>query len=517
MLVRSAAKAVLLNLKNPDLVTTVIPTARKFKYRGKVLVAVPHRDDETKILRNMGFDAPPPISYYYDWPGKKPYAHQEVTAGFLTLHNRAFCLNDMGSGKTLSVLWAYDFMRRRKRVNKMLVVTPMSTMTRTWGDEIFSNFPDLTYTVLHGTKSKRLKLLEQEADIYIINHDGVKVIQHELAAREDIDVVVVDEVQQAASNASTERWKALHAVTHNREVVWGLTGTPTPNAPTEAWAQCRLICPERVPKYFGRFRDLVMRKISEYKWLPRNNAMEVVAAAMQPSIRYRRDECIDLPPVTYETFEVEMSEEQRKAYKTMLANLAAEYEGNQITAVNEGVKAMKLVQIACGLVYGDEGKKVSIPAKHRLQQTKEIVEMSGSKTIVFVPFVGAVEMVAKYLSQYFTVEVIYGEVSKSERDRIFAAFQRTPNPHVLVAQPAAMSHGLTLTAASTIVWYAPVASNGTYEQANARITRPGQKLNQLIAHIEGSPIERKIYERLQQRGSMQGLLLSLLKDKSFTV
>jgi SNF2 family DNA or RNA helicase len=83
---------------------------------------------------------------------------------------------------------------------------------------------------------------------------------------------------------------------------------------------------------------------------------------------------------------------------------------------------------------------------------------------------------------------------------------------VLVAQPAAMSHGLTLTAASTIVWYAPVTSHDVYQQANARITRPGQKLTQFIVHLEGTEVERRIYKRLQGKEKMQGLLLETVKE-----
>ena len=112
----------------------------------------------------------------------------------------------------------------------------------------------------------------------------------------------------------------------------------------------------------------------------------------------------------------------------------------------------------------------------------------------------------------FSVEKIYGDVSKGDRDRIFSAFQKLKDPQVIVAIPQAMSHGLTLTAASTIVWAAPITNNDTFEQANARVSRPGQKLNQLIVMIEGSPIERKYYQRLKEKGRVQGVLLQLVQN-----
>ena len=110
--------------------------------------------------------------------------------------------------------------------------------------------------------------------------------------------------------------------------------------------------------------------------------------------------------------------------------------------------------------------------------------------------------------------MIYGEVGKSERDRILAAFQKSTHPQVLVAQPGTMSHGLTLTAASVIVWFAPITSAEIYEQANARITRPGQRHSQLIIRIQGSPLEARMYNRLHHKLSMQGTLLAMFKEKT---
>lgn len=505
---------VVLNLADPGRVLTVIPTARTIQYKGRTLVVVPHQMDETKVLNNMGFDVPSPVGFYYNWPGRlKPFDHQKVTTEFLAKHQRAFCLNDMGTGKTVSGLWAYDYLRSVGMVKRLLISSPMSTLERTWGDELFRNFPHLTFSVLHGSRDKRFKLLDQEVDVYIINHDGVKIMAEAISERGDIDIGLLDEVAQAARNASTGRWKSHKKAFSKMKVVWGFTGTPIPNSPTDAWAQCRLINPSSVPPYFGAFRDQVMKKVGPFKFIPREGALDIVSNAMQPAIRFKRDECIDLPPTTFETRTVEMSPEQKTMYKTMLSKLHSEYEGEQITAANEAVKAMKLVQIACGVVYGNDSEPVIIPAAERLAVTREIIEEAGSKVIVFVPFTSALESVAEYLRKYFTVEVVSGATSKSARDQIFGAFQNSDEPHVLVANAGVMSHGLTLTAASVIIWFAPVNSAETYEQAGARIRRPGQKLNQLIVNIEGSPIESEIYKRLRGKSNMQGVLLDIIKEK----
>ena len=173
MLIHKEKKAVVLRLKNPSRVTTVIPTAIEVDHKGQRLVAVPHRPDETRVLRNLGFEIPDPMPMHYAFPkvsGKhEPFAAQRETASFLSMHSRAFCLNGMGTGKTNSALWAYDYMRRTKIVNKVLVVCPLSTMERTWADSVFNTFPHLDAVVLHGTRDKRLKLLKEDVHIYIIN------------------------------------------------------------------------------------------------------------------------------------------------------------------------------------------------------------------------------------------------------------------------------------------------------------------------------------------------------------
>jgi hypothetical protein len=169
-------------------------------------VAVPHRPDETRVLRNLGFEVPDPMPIYYEWPkvsGRHdPFEAQRHTASFLSMNSRAYCLNGMGTGKTNSTLWAFDYLRRTRQVNKMLVVCPLSTMERTWSDSIFNTFPHLDCVVLHGSRAKRLKLLEEDVHIYIINHDGIDIIADAMAERPDIDIIAVDELAPTAGKRS---------------------------------------------------------------------------------------------------------------------------------------------------------------------------------------------------------------------------------------------------------------------------------------------------------------------------
>jgi len=513
MMISTKRRKIVLNLSDPARVMKTIPTAQTFNYKGHSLVAVPHRMEETQVLRNLGFKVPSPMETQYVWSGQyTPFKAQLETASFLSVHPRAFCLNGMGSGKTLSTLWAYDYLRSVSLARKLLVVSPLSTLERTWADEIFRHFPHLSWATIYGSKEKRVRMLNSDVDVYLINHDGVKVMEKELCARTDIDVVVVDEIA-SFRNASTDRWKALNRIIQGRSRVWGLTGTPTPNAPTDAWAQCKLICPDRVPRFYNQFRDATMKQLSPFKWVARDNATATVADAMQPSIRFAREDCVDLPPCMFQTRHVEMSVEQKKAYREMLTTLFVELQAGDVQAVNEAVKLQKLVQIASGVVYAQGGTHVEIKADARIKECLEVIEQAGTKVIIFAPFKGSIEYIEKEIAKHHSVAVINGEVGKSERDRIFTAFQTESDPRVLVAQPASMAHGLSLTAASTIIWYAPVTSQETFTQANARITRPGQKHSQLIVNIEGSPVERRLYERLSQKQAAEGLLLDIIREQ----
>lgn len=509
-------KKILLRDSHPTRITTVIPTSKIIQYKGVELVVVPHELDEVRVLNNMGYSITSPVSHYYKWSGRyTPFAAQGVTTDKLTLNERMFVLNQIGTGKTVSVLWAYDYLRSIGAVRRMLVVTPLSTMERVWADEVFEHFPHLETQVLYGTAKRRVDQLSYPADIYIINHDGVKVpeIREALLKRDDIDVVTVDELA-SFRNAGTDRWKALRRITETRKYLWGLTGTPIPNSPTDAWAQCRLIAPHRVPPYFGRFREMVERKVSVFKWVARDNALQTVMEAMQPSVLFRRDECVDLPPTMYEHRFVEMSAEQKKAYKQMMTSLVAEAANGQIMAVNEAVKAQKLAQISAGCCYGKDGEVIRIECQDRLNVLKDAIEESDGKVIVFVPLTGALEMVAEEVGKMWGTAVVHGGVSKNERDQIFGAFQRPGGLHVLVAHPRCMSHGLTLVEANTIIWFIPTNNHEDYEQANGRITRPGQTRTTLIFHIEGSEVERRMYKRLQTKSSMQNLLLDMIKENS---
>jgi SNF2 family DNA or RNA helicase len=515
MLVVEKARTLALKLNNPNRVLDSIPTAKTVEVRGIPLVLTPHSLDEVRVLRNLGINAPSPILHYYDWCGQyTPYEHQKQTAAFLTLHPKGLVLNEIGTGKTQSSLWAADYLIKTKQVKKVLILSPLSTLERVWGDAIFTGFPHRRFVVLHGTAERRKKLLKTEADFYIINHDGFPIISE--LAHGMFDLVIVDEAA-VLRNPSTQRFKVFRKWMDNNTStrLWLMTGTPTPNDPTDAWALAKLVNSPFCTKTFTSFREQVMMKIAQWKFVPRPEAVDIVKHILQPAVRYTRDECFDLPETVIQTRQVELTPEQKKHYTQMLRHFVTEMstEGT-ITAVNEAVKIQKLVQIACGVAYGDDGRNIELDCTPRINLVKEVIEEAGEKVIVFVPLTGTLHMLEKELSKHWTVGVVNGEVSSTKRNQIFQDFQEAKDPHVLIAHPATMAHGLTLTVASTIIWYGPVTSNEQYVQANGRIERIGKRHTSNVIHIEATDLEYKMYERLKNKQKLQGLLLDLIQQQT---
>lgn len=474
-------------------------------------MVLPHRHDVVKLARNLGLKAPAPIMSQYKWNGDKPFRTQKITAAMLTMNTRAYVLSEMGTGKTRATLFALDFLIQCGVIKKALIVAPLSTLTTVWYREVFRYFNHLSVGVLHGDRGKRREILAQDHHLYVINHDGIKTLLPELRARLDIGAVVIDELA-AFRNATTDRWKALHAVVERREYVWGLTGSPTPNEPTDAYGQVKLLTPERVPKYFKGFKEETMIQVSTFRWIPRKNAKDVVADVMQPAVRFTRDDCVELPPVIYDTREVPLSAQQKQIYDRMFQHSKVMFATGEVNAANEGVLMSKLLQITTGFVYTKDKAPVELDNHPRMEALRELLDEAEGKVIVFVDFIHASKMIATALRKDgYSVEQISGETPKNERDRIFTYFQTAELPRILVAHPKCMAHGLTLTAANTIIWFSPTTSLETYEQACARITRPGQTRKQLIMHLTGSAVESKLYKRLQQKSSLQGALLEMFE------
>lgn len=491
------------------MVTTLIPHAAL--HPNNVLV-IPHKLEETKILRNLGINVPAPIISGYTWPGTfVPFWHQVETAGFALMHQRCFILLDMGLGKSISALWAADWLIEHGYVRKVLILSTLSCLDATWQREIFRNLMHRTSIVAYGTKKQRVQAFKEDVDFYIMNHHGVLVMKGE-EQRDDIDLIIVDEASMLR-NSQTQIYKTFKKSLRPNQRLWLLSGKPCPNGPTDAWALARLVSPDRVPTFFTRWKDETMTKVSMFKWVPKPDSTRRMFDALQPAIRFEKKDCLDLPPTIYQDRLCKLSEMQEAYYKMMRTQLQIYAGEHQITAVNAAILLGKLLQICAGAVKTNAGEYVGLDIAPRLSTLDECVDEAAAKVLVFVPYTGALRAVAEHLRKNHTVEIIDGSTSRSKRGAILQAFQDHEHPHIIVAHPRVAAHGLNLTAADTIVWFSPIHSLDIYDQANERMARPGQKLQTNIVHVAACPLEEGVYKVLRKKGRAQEEFLELFKEE----
>ena len=435
----------------------------------------------------------------YEWPrpiGITPFEHQKTTSEFLISNRKAFCFNEQGTGKTASVIWAVDYLMTIGLVKRVLVICPLSIMKSAWQIDLFKFAIHRTVEIAYGSASKRKQIIKANAEFIIVNFDGVGIIKKEII-NGGFDLIVVDEAS-AYKNAQTERWRNLRDLLKTVKGLWMLTGTPAAQSPVDAYGLAKLINPNGVSPFFGQFRDSVMQKVSMFRWTPKPTASQIVHKVLQPAIRFEKAQCLDLPPLTYVDRDAPLSPQQLKYYHILKKQMMMEAAGEEVSAVNAAVKITKLLQISGGAVYTDTGEIIEFDVSSRLRVVQEVIEESSHKVLVFVPFTHTIDLLKKHLEkQHITCEVINGSVSVNKRSEVVKQFQEQHNPKVLIIQPKAAAHGLTLTAANTVIWYAPCTSVETYLQANARIDRPGQLNNMTVVHIHGSPIEEKMYGMLR--------------------
>lgn len=472
---------------------------------------IPHGVRETLMLRHLGYKVPNPMGYYYDWKGGTPFAVQRATCEMLVENPRAYVLNHMGTGKTKTALWAWDYLNSQGLARKLLVVAPLSTLHFVWAREVFATLPGRRVAVLHGSRAIRLDRLGQDADIYVINHDGLKVVQEALQSRPDIDTLVIDELAVYRNNS--DRSKRMRKFAAKFNIVWGMTGAPMPNEPTDVWGQCMIVTPFRVPKYQTHVRDMLMTKISNYVWKPKPDAVDRAFQMMQPACRYSLDDVVELPPLISRTVDVDLSPHQQKTYKSVSTVMKAMIQNKEITALNAGAAMNKLLQIAGGWVYTNNPDYVRVDPAPRMVALADMIASAEHKVLVAVPYRHMIEGISKIFKMK-GVEIdhacVHGDTP--HREDVFNLFQNTDKYKVLLCHPRCVSHGLTLTAADMLIWYLPITSLETYDQFNARFRRIGQQHKQQLIHLQSTPVEKKIYRMLREHQRMQEQFLSLVEE-----
>ena len=506
-------KALVFRTRNPQKYQVIPKHTVMERDDGGYDVAVYWGLDECRVLRNLGVkNIQSPIIRRYNWPGKyKPMAHQIDTASFLTLNRKAFVFSEPGTGKTLSALWAADYLMQRGEVRRCLILCPLSIMQSAWLGDLNNSIIHRSAIVAHHAQaSRRIEMVQQDYEFVIANYDGLNLIADEINADGRFDLIIVDEAN-AYKTMTTKRWKTLKSIIKPNTFLWMMTGTPASQSPADAYGLAKLVNPDNVPKFFTAWRDMVMHKITMFKWAAKPNAPELVHQALQPAIRFTKEMCLDLPPVITMTREVPLTPQQAKYYNMLKDKMMVQAAGETISAVNAAAGVSKLLQISCGAAYTDDKEVVEFDSAPRLGVLEEILEETSRKVIIFALFRSTIDTIyAHLLKKGISAECIHGSVTPPKRADTIRRFQSEQDPRVLVMQPQASAHGITLTAADTVIFYGPLMSVEQYVQCIARADRKGQDSDKVtVIHIQGSPIEKKMFKALEDKVSDNSLLTEM--------
>jgi SNF2 family DNA or RNA helicase len=508
-------KLLVVRTKWPSRITETIKKSKAVAKQGDVSeVVVFWGLEEAQTLSKVGVrKVPSPILRDYDWPGLyRPMTHQKDTASFLTVNQRAFCFNEQGTGKTASAIWASDYLLTQGVIRRVLIICPLSIMQSAWQADLFKFAIHRSVDIAYGDRSKRKAIINSGAEYVVINFDGLDIVKDEVK-NGGFDLIIVDEAN-AYKNHRTKRFKALKDCMGSKTWLWMMTGTPAAQSPLDAYGLAKMCVPARAPTLFGAYRDSVMQQLTRFKWIPKPSADQTVHKLLQPAIRYTKAECLDLPDVTHVSRFAPMTAQQLKYYKQLKKDMLIQAAGEDVSAVNAASNLTKLLQIACGAVYTDNQNVIEFDVSNRLDVILEVIEEATNKVLIFIPFTHTIGLLKDFLTKNnVSCDVINGEISVTKRTDIFRRFQEEKDPRVLLIQPQAAAHGVTLTAANVVIWYAPITSIEYYLQANARVHRQGQKNPVTVVHIEGSPVEAKLYAALQNKLDVHTKIIDLYRNE----
>ena len=512
-------RALLFVTKKFDQICALIPKSKVLERRGDAAkMLVNWGQDEFKLLRNLKIkDLPHPILGKYRWPGVyTPFVHQRTTAAFLATHPRCLVLSEAGTGKTSAAAWAADYLMTQGHVKRVLIVCPVSIMDTAWRSDLFKTVMHRTVAIASGSRDKRRQIIQGDYEFVVINFDGVKIVNEELD-KGGFDLIIVDEAT-AIKSVTTDRWKALAALVKPTTRLWLMTGTPASQSPVDAYGLAKLVNPDSVPKFFGAFRDQVMVKVSQFRWIPKMTAQDTVFQVLQPAIRFTKEECLDLPDMLYTTREVALTKQQKHYYNLIQQEMTAMAAGEEITAINAAGKLNKLLQISQGVAYTTEKEVIEFDVSDRFNELLDVIGQTRHKVIVFVPFRHALVYLEQALAKAgVTTRAIHGEVPAHQRAEYIKQFQTEDDPKVILLIPQAAAHGITLTKADTVVWWGPVPSAELYIQGNARAHRAGQKNAVTVVRLQGSPVERRVYAMLDGKVDLHQGLVDLYRQESLDI
>lgn len=445
-----------------------------------------------------------------------PHEYQQFAIDFILKNPVAALLLDMGLGKTSITLTAInELLFNRFEVHKVLVVAPLRVARNTWGTEIekWDHLKALTYSIVVGTEQERKAALQAPVDIYIINRENVEWLVEKSGEVLDFDMLVVDELS-SVKNHQTKRFKALMKMRPMFKRVVGLTGTPSSNGLMDLFAEFKILdMGERLGRFIGQYRNTYFQPdkrngtiIYSYKPLPFAEK-QIYEKISDITISMKSTDYLKMPQLISSEYTVSFSDDERKKYEQMKAELVLQTSDGEITAANAAALSNKLSQMANGAIYDDDGDIIEIH-QQKLDALEDIIESANGKPVLVAYwFRHDYERICKRLQK------LHIPFSKLDTDESIRRWNNGEIPVALI-HPASAGHGLNLqSGGNTIVWFGLTWSLELYQQMNARLWRQGQTENTVvIQHIVAKgTIDEQILTALRKKDGTQAALIAAVK------
>lgn len=448
---------------------------------------------------------------------KTAYKHQAKMAEYGDNNELVLNTSDPGTGKTLGTLMAYQKRIARGSAGRCLVIAPLSILRASWADDI-ERFTNLTYAIAtQPDKNRHSAFNNQQANIVLINHDGVKWLEKNLSYLDGFTDLVIDEFT-AFKNRTSARSKSMLKVSLNFEHRTLLSGTPIPNTVLDMWHPMMILDRgTRLGNKYFQFRSQVCTPESigyqdHVKWVDKPGAPAAVADALADvNVRFKFEDCVDIPPNSINMMLVDMPKKVLDAYAEMEqdSTLRDKNGGLLLSAIHAGARTKKMLQILSGTVYDASGKAVPVH-NDRYELVMQLISEREHSLVAF-NWKHEREALSKLAEKYkFSYAFIDGSVSTANRAQAVKDFQEG-NIKVLFCHPQAAAHGLTLTKAATTIWCTPTYSSEQFQQFNRRIYRIGQTVKtETICIAARATKEVDVYHLLNEKISRSDELLDIL-------
>lgn len=446
----------------------------------------------------------------------KPHEYQKIAEEKIIELPAVGLFLDMGLGKTVITLSAINrLMYEMFTVSRVLVIAPKRVAEDTWSRESqkWDHLKHLKLSRVLGTKEQRIRALESDADIYIINRENVKwlVEQCQAKRRWPFDMVVIDELSSFKSSKS-QRFRALKKITPLIRRIVGLTGTPTPNGLLDLWPQMYLLDRgERLGKTISGYQDryfLPGRRngYTVFNWELKEGADRAIQEKIKDiCISMSAEDYLTLPERMNNIIPVNLSDQELKLYRTMEKDQILTLEDSDIVALSAGTVTGKLLQMANGAVYDQDGGYKAIHDR-KLEALEEIIDTTDEPILVFYNFQHDYERLKDRLRKFSprTLEGPDDIRSWNEGDI-----------RILLAHPASVGHGLNIQEGGhIIIWFGLTWSLELYQQANARLYRQGQQKNVIIHHlVAAGTMDEQVMKALERKDTSQRALLEAVKSR----